>query len=63
MGVFDFILALYSIIAGLAISVLVKGIAGMNGHPNWHITCLHCSTGGALHGKQLSAGGMRATVN
>lgn len=29
MGVFDFILALYSIIAGLAISVLVKGIARM----------------------------------
>lgn len=29
MDVFDFILALYSIIAGLAISVLVKGIARM----------------------------------
>jgi hypothetical protein len=42
MGVFDFILALYSIIAGLAISVLVKGIARMiKGRESLHLYWVH----------------------
>ena len=42
MGVFDFMLALYSIIAGLAISVLVKGIARMiKGRERLHLYWVH----------------------